>query len=262
MNFVLHAGVRPRDMYGRDNPHDLSSFVPAQVIGGNVNAVWTTAGSDVMDDAVTITSAVMRFTVHQVNGDHGDLMAEMQSQGVVLPPGATGMVPAWEAVVNAHTATATAYSSEIDVPVGKWLARILYACQDATADRSLRASDEVTGVALKYPKDTKTPFQVFLDYLAGHAEYGTHETANSGAAESGGTEKMGADFNGVAPKGLWGIDLRSFGEGPLSREYGYDLTGFNNGDWKLGRTITTYAAGDDSLILYELRKVIRNKLSS
>ena len=51
MNFVLHAGSRPKDMFGRDNPYDLSAFIPANK-EGQLRAEWVTSGNDVMDDSV------------------------------------------------------------------------------------------------------------------------------------------------------------------------------------------------------------------
>ena len=29
VNFVFHAGGRPKDMYGKDDPFDMSAFLPA-----------------------------------------------------------------------------------------------------------------------------------------------------------------------------------------------------------------------------------------
>ena len=254
INFVIHPGSRPRDWYGRDDPFDLSAFIPAGP-ESQLRAEWTTFGNDVMDDSVSISSAVMRYTLHRVQGELDEIQQEMQAQGVNLPPGANGMVPAWSAIVHANAGTTSDFDAEqVEIVVGAYLKRIALLCQDATATRPLRAGDEVTRMAIKVPKTSEDLYNAFSDYLTSHMEYGTNLTANSGALESGGTEKMQPDFNAAAPQGVYVIDLRARAksyDGGLGRDYGLDLRREQNGTYKLGLYITARAAGDDSLVLFE-----------
>mgnify|MGYP001588478626 CR=1 FL=1 len=113
MVFPIHFGSRPKDMYGRDNPYDMTCFIPA----GNesqLNAEWITSGNDVLDDITTVTSAVGRFVLHRLIGTEAELKAEMRRQNVNLPqePGITGMYPVWSAVVHANAATTTDFDAE------------------------------------------------------------------------------------------------------------------------------------------------------
>ena len=251
VNFVLHCGTRPKGAFGRDNPFDMSGFIPAG-LESQLVADWTTSGNDVMDDAVTITSAVGRFTLHRVLGSPQELVAEMARQGVVLPDGAHGMAPAWSAVNHANGATTTDFDAEqIDIVVGGFLKRISAIFQDATATRTLRASDEIERWAIKVPRTSETLYEARTYLAASKMGLSTVITANSGAAESGGTEKMGADFNGHAAYGIDFIDMRERRSTALGREYGWDVRAAAVGDLKLGLYILTRAAGDDTLVIFE-----------
>ena len=258
MNWVLHPGARPRDIWGRDDPFDLSAFIPASV-ESQLRAEWSTSGNDVMDDTVTIASAVARYTIHRILGTEGEIAEEMMNQGVHLPPGARGMIPAWSSKVHGNAGTTTDFDSEqIDIVVGAYLARIAFLTQDATTIRTLRTGDTVTRVAIKVPKTSEDLYAAYTNYLVGHLEYGTNLTANSGSLESGGTEKMGVDFNGAAPQGIFVLDLRSRARSwtpqypdRVGRDYGLDLRNSQNTDYKLGLYIRTRAAGDDTLVLFQ-----------
>ncbi len=247
VNYVWHAGTRPRDRYGRDDPWDLSAFVPASQ-EQSLRCEWLTGPNTVMDATVTITSAVLRLTIHRVMGTQSEILQEMQRQGVleILPEGATGMIPAWTSKVNSPTATHSDYSLEEDVPLGGWLKRIGILAQDATGTRPLRAADEVTGIRLKIVQTGETLIEAYTDgAFAGRLPLGTNLEIDDAVT----------DFNLHAPYGIFPVDLRPHGQGPLSREYGLDLTGelvsLQTGAVKLGFTITTNASGDDILILYE-----------
>ncbi len=234
VNFMLHCGSRPR-VNGVDNPFDLSGLIPG-LYESQLRAEWVTSGNDVMDDTVTIGSATMRFTLHYIAGTHGEIVAEMARQGVYAPVGgAHAMIPAWTSEVFAHTSTKSDYTEERNLPLGGYLRRIGIACQDATATRSIRAEDEVTGVRVKINEETL--LQAHADALASVLPLGTQMEADEGAA----------DFGGYSPKGIIPIDLRPFGHS----DYGINLAPRQVRSAKLGLTITTYASGDDSLILYE-----------
>lgn len=251
MNYVYHCGTRPRGPYNRDNPFDLSAFIPA--FGeSQISAEYTTSGNDVMDDTVTISSAVMVFTLRRVLGDEAAIKGEMAAQDLNYPDGANGMHPVWSATNRAHTGTTTDYDSfTTDVPVGAFLARIWVLEQDATTTRTLRAGDETTRLNLHLPIVNETLYQGRVEMLTGHLEYGSVLTANSGALESAGTEKFGVDFNASAPQGVFHIDLKSMTFDPIGKDYGWDLRNYRTGDMRVGHFVLTYASGDDSLFIWE-----------
>ena len=252
LNWVLHCGTRPRDMYGRDNPFDVSAFIPASQESQLV-AEWVTSGNDVMDDTVTISSAVMRYTIHRL-ADVSDwqVQEEMFRLAVVVPDGATGMVPAWSATVDSQTGTAGDFSHEVNVQLGGYLKRIAMLFQDATASRTLRSSDEVTEIALLMPDSNEKLIQVNLEVPNSRLGIGTVLMADSGAAVNAAVATpIGPDFNGHAPEGIAILDLRPHAISEVGREYGLDMRGLRAGAVKLGFTISNYAAGDDSLILWE-----------
>lgn len=242
ITFHYHAGARPRDMYGRDNPFDASAFVPASILG-TLNALWVTSGADVMDDTVTISAATLRFTGNWILGSHEEIQQEMSDQNVTphLPPGATAMVPAWTAEVFAHSATSSDYSTRRNVITGGYIKRIGLLVQDATATRTLRGGDEVTQVALIHTKTDHRVFAVRTAEIANALEFGSNLTADDAAAQ----------FNNHARKGVYLFDLRPYQVSRVGRLYGHNMESAKAGDWNLGLSIGTYASGDDSLILYE-----------
>lgn len=242
VTFTLHCGSRPQDPWGRDNPFDLTGFIPAHA-ESQLKAVWITSGNDVMDDAVTLSSATMRLTLSVVQGTEAELAAEMVRQGVGM-----AMVPAWSTRVFAHTATSSDYSEELDIPTGAYLARIAIAEQDATGDRSLRAADEVTGIAVKLPLQNEEVVRRVVEGLTAHLDLGTNLTANDAAEQ----------FQGHSPVGIYIVDLRQQGH----PDYGLNLIGMQTGAVKLGFTISVYASGDDSLILYQRYLPYRGKLAA
>ena len=252
VNWALHCGTRPRDLYGRDNPFDLSAFIPASQESQLV-AEWVTSGNDVMDDTVTISSAVMRFTIHRVTDTNdGQLREEMARQGVILPAGASGMVPAWSATIDSQAGAASDFSREVNVQLGGYLKRIGMLFQDATASRTLRSSDEVTEIALIMPDSNERLIQVNLEVPNSRLGIGTVLTADSGAAVNASVATPASpDFGGHAPEGIAILDLRPHAISPVGREYGLDMRALRAGAVKLGFTISNYAAGDDSLILWE-----------
>ncbi len=247
VNYIWHAGTRPRDKYGRDDPWDLSAFIPASQ-EQSLRCEWVTGPNTVLDDTVTISSAVLRLTIQRVMGTQSEILEEMQRQGVldILPDGANGMIPAWTAKINSPTNTASDYTLEEDVPLGGWLKRISILAQDATATRPLRAADVVSGIRLKIVQTGETLIEANVDgVFAGSLPLGTGLEADDAVT----------DFNLHAPYGIFPVDLRGHGQGPLSREWGLDLTGelvsLQTGAVKLGFTVPTNASGDDILILYE-----------
>lgn len=260
MVYPVHFGTRPFAQ-GHENPFDLSAFIPA-AHESQLRMEWTTSGNDVMDASVTITSAVLRLTIHRVSGTPDEIAAEMQNQGVVLPSGASGMVPAWTATIDSPTATTTDFDARVvNLPTGGYLKRILVGIQDATATRSIRASDELTRWSINSVRTNERLYQTFLMNELAKRLFGSNLTLDSGASESAGTSKFGADFNAHAVQGIGEIDLRvrpmeSKGadgrmSNALTKEYGWNMSRAARGDFTIGEFLLTNAAGDDMLYLFE-----------
>ena len=108
----------------------------------------------------------------------------------------------------------------------------------------------------------RTLYRSGVEMMTAHMEYGTNLTVNSGALESAATEKFGPDFNAAAPLGIGNIDLRSRAHTLLGKDYGFDLRNHETGDFVLGLLITTRAAGDDTLTLFERYAPYKGALSS
>lgn len=237
VTFVFHCGSRPKHPNGADNPFDLSAFIPATRLG-RLTAQFDTDGNDVMDETVTITSAVIRYTTAQVlAGSEAELRAEMAAQGVMA-----AMQPAWEGERYSPTATATLYSDKRNIPVGGFIKRIALAGQDATADRPVLSNDEFTGLSVELPRDNTYLYRAFVDHQM--------------ALMQGGSQLVGGevvDMGAAAIAGVFFIDLRNHTtyENPLGKDYGVDARGYGRGDILLGLTVSTNASGDDALILYE-----------
>lgn len=257
MNFVFHPGTRPRDLFGRDNPFDLSAFVPASQ-EAQLRCEWVTGPNSVLDDSVTISSAVLRITLHRVIGSKAEIAEEMKRQGVITPPGANGMVPAWSGRVLSPVATASDFSLEEDIPLGAYLKRIGILAQDATATRPVRSSDELTQIALKLEETTERIFQVNTSQITAHLPQGTILELNEGISI---TTIANTDFGGHAPHGVYPLDLRAHSQSALGRDYGLNLQGLQSGSVKLQMTLGTNASGDDLLILYERYMPYRGELA-
>lgn len=253
----LHAGSRTW------NPFDLSAFVPG-LSSNRTDLTWITTANTVMDDTVTLASAVLRISSRIVLGTESEVQAEMMAQGVSLPQTdalgrsigspVTGMIPSWTGNVEAPSATATDYSSVRNLPVGGYLRRITVASQDATAARPVLASDVAVQLRIKVFDDEIV--KVSGDELMNSVPYGSNLTINSGSPESAATEKFGPDFNNHAPRGIMPLDLRPFGHS----DYGLNLIGVPGSSAELGLTILTNTAGDDIFFLYERTKMYHGAL--
>lgn len=247
LTYVFHAGTRPKDTYGRDNPFDMTAFIPA-VAEGQLRADWVSSGNDVLDDAVTITSAVYAFVLCTVQGNDEDIMEEMAAQGVLtgvaLPPGVKAMEPAWIARNYPHTQTATSYSDEVDAPAGGWLSHVAMLSQDDTATRTLLSPDSLTGVAIKINRESYNPVEALVE-----ADHADHPLGDNLVGDDA------ADLGGAAPHAIVVKDLTLHQRTPWGREYGFNMAGQGvvAGDVKVGQTIPTYAAGDDTLFIYRRR---------
>ncbi len=225
-SIVLHFGSRPRDMYGRDNPFDLTAFVPARD-ESNLKLTWTTTqAADVCDTAIDISAGVMVVTVHEVLG----------------LPNMDGMIPISSTEVYAHSANFSDLSLQRDVPTGSFLRRIALLQQDATAIGSggpLVSADEIGKIGLLLPKESRRLIEV--DWEAFVQEMGIPRVAAMTAA--GAVTKPADQVVG----GFGVLDLRKY----ANPDYGLDLRNYATGDVKLGLTIENYASGDDTIIYYD-----------
>jgi hypothetical protein len=231
-HFVLHFGSRPFDQYGRPNPFDLSAFVPAFDDSG-LKIDWLTDAAAGIDDTITVTSAIMYATIYEVVGTKGEIMSEMHRQGVRQP-----MIPSSSYMSYAHTATFSDVSKDIDVPAGAFMRRIGIMAHDETATRPVLKDDEVTEVALKLPVGNQ---RVFFDNFVSMV-YGQGRNSDLLVADDATT----GGAQGVCP-GIATLDLRQMAH----PDYGLDLRLMKTGDVKLGVTIGSYAAGDDSFYWFD-----------
>jgi len=233
VNLCFHMGSKPKMPSNPvvDNPYDLTAFIPAHN-ETQLKIVWTTSGNDCIDATVTITSAVLRLTLSVVNGSESEIRAEMARQGV-----RASMKPAWTAELFTHTAAKSDYTEERDVPLGAFLKRIALMCQDATGDRPVIATDEVTGMSLNLVLQNERLTRNYWHNFVCHNPMGSLLNPDDGA-----------DVGGAGGFALI-MDLRP--HATTFPEYGLDLRGYTTGSVKLGLTISNYAGGDDSLIIYD-----------
>ncbi len=241
--FRFHPGSRPLLANGQVNFFDLSAFVPG-IEESSLKATWITTANTAMDDTVTISSGAMHATIYMVQGTPAEIFQEMRAQGIPIDP-STGrpalMTPAPTAEVFPTTATKSDYSEERDIPTGGFLRGISILMQDATATRPLRGPDEITGIAIKMPGIGSRLVEVDCEALYLGQQHGTLLTADDAVS-----------FGAVhVADGVFYLPLNDRGLNPLTKEYGLNLLGARNGDWKLGMTVATYAAGDDVLIQYD-----------
>ena len=260
-------GSRPRNQWGRDNPYDLTAFIPAHA-ESQLNAEWQTSGNDILDDTVTVSSAVAAYTISRVVGSPDEIRAEMARQQVRLPfdpvPGGNpivGMVPVHSAVNHGNAGTTTDFTAEtVNIPMGAFLKRIAFVTQDATVVRTLRTQDGVTRLAITSPSTTEDIFRARLQHQLSLLPYGSNLVANAGAANSVDAE-LSTDFDAHAPFGIHAIDMRQFAQNIPGEDYGIDLRGFKTGDLVVGLYITTFASGDDTLFLFERYQPYRGALN-
>ncbi len=228
-SLVLHFGSRPRDMYGRDNPFDLTAFVPAADESPNgLKLTWTTtAAADIADTAIDITAGTMEVTVYEVLG--------MNSMAGMMPASNTNTYP--------HTGNISDPGHQFDVPTGSYLRRVFILQQDATAVSSggpLVSGDEIGKVILELSKDNRRLIEADWDAMI--AEAGIPRTAAMTAA---GAVTKPAD---QIVNGFGCLDFRKYAH----PDYGLDLRSYQTSDVKMGVTIENYASGDDTIVYYDM----------
>lgn len=232
--FRLHFGSRPHDNYGRDNPFDLSAFVPAHR-ESSLKMEWGCPANSVVDGTVTVSSATMKMTVYQILGTNQEILDEMVRQG--LDP-SMPLSPVSSVESYAHTGTISDLGKQFDVPMGNFLRRIAIMAEDATSV-PLLAMDEITRVGLILPQSGERIVDVdFSSLVTGQMPGGAMLLADEGGT---------TDTYLQSQKGIGIIDLRQHGW----RDHGMDTRALKNGDVKLGVTINTYSSGDKSYVHYD-----------
>lgn len=221
----FHAGSRPRDIYGRDNPFDLTAAIPA-FAEGNLKAIWTTgATDDTVDDTLNISAMTIRVTVYEVLGGEAAW---------------NRMIPISSHYTYNPAATKPSLGGQVDVPIGNHVRRIALMCQDSTALTGfgrLVVGDQITELALLLPK-ISTPLI-----------YQRTRTMQLGAPKFDGMQVVNTP-NVLSPwavEGFHCLDLRQYDD----RDYGLDTRNLRGGDVKLAMTVDTYSSSDREIIFYD-----------
>lgn len=226
---ILHFGSRPRDSFGRDNPFDLTAFIPAGKESPNgLKLTWsTTQAADVCDTAIDISAGTMYADVYSVLG----------------LPSLDGMIPLSSTEMYPHTGNLSDLSSLHDVPTGSYLRRIAILSQDDTAIGSggpLVAADEIAKVGIILPNENRRLIEAnWAPFVSENGIYRPPAMTAAGAVTK--------PIDGIV-SGFGIIDFRNY----ANPDYGLDLRGYKGGDVKLGLTIQNYAAGDDTIIWYDM----------
>jgi len=223
ITWVLHPGSNPR------NPFDTTAVIPAKNLSTLLAKITTTANT-VVDDTLTISSAIFSYEISQVLG---------------VPVTPDMKVPQGSSQTWTQPTTYSDFSGILDVPTGNWLRRIFILSQDETATRPVRKDDEVTGVKLYVPGKSAIYLESNWEDLKVE---GVIRSRMPGyqfqvADELAGRQNL--------PDGMVCIDLRKFQGAGFSPVYGMDLRGAQAGNIKIGFTVGSNAAGDDTLIYWD-----------
>jgi hypothetical protein len=227
--FKFHPGSNPRD------PFDPSVVIPAKALS-TLQLLLSTTAAAVTDVAGAISAGTFNVEVNEYLG-------EAPAPGIMTPLGST--------LTYNHTATYSDFGYKIDVPAGAWLRGILMRMTDDTATVPRRKDDEVTGVRLERAKRGDFVFEQNIYELKQQmaARFGMRGIAGDvgplGAIAT--TRPSPGSGLDIVPAGWAYIDLRPYGH-PL---YGINMMGLQNGDYKLGLTIGSYAAGDATTIYWD-----------
>lgn len=254
VKFMLHCGpMRPWD------PFDLSGIIPAD--HESLRATWTTTPNSVMDDSITISSAVMSIHASRWTYDSpADLRAAAQAQGVPMsnagwPSIVSGpsagqkafMVPAHRGRVIAMDGTyaGNGRRDNMSMAVGAFCKRIAILMQDATGTRPVRSSDELTEIIIE---DDENRYQML--------RCNTEALAYNLPASAFLTVDGAAGIEAATPAGIYMFD---FSDLAMPGQHDYPVKKLFGPDWRLRTqgslvtrtTIATYASGDDMLRYYE-----------
>ncbi len=232
LSFRLHFGSRPRDIYGRDNPFDLTAAIPANK-NKTLKLIWDCANSAATDDTITVTdtTTVMRVTVHQV------LDGEKAWSGMIPVSSTTNYNP---------TSTKDALSGTQPIPTGKHVRRIVVMSVDETAESAfgpIHTDDQLTELGVKLVRENRQLISTRVRAI---------EVCGGPLFDGATTVNTPNTQNAITQQGLYNLDLRKHGH----RDYGLDARTMLDGDLELGMTIGAYTAGDDEYVWFDqLQKV-------
>lgn len=223
---VLHFGTQPRDGFGRDNPFDMSAFIPArdELAGGLKLILTTTQAADIVDTSIDISAGTFNVTVYEV-------------LGVSM----SGNRPRSQTVVFPHVANVSSPGVPFDVPTGAYLRRIALLSQDDTAIASggpLLAGDEIGRVLLGLPKAGRRIVDLNWD------AFGPQLPRIPAMTAAGAVTKPIEPWN----DGFRVLDLRQHGD----PKTGLALQRYQTGDMTLGLVIQNFTSGDDTIIYYDM----------
>lgn len=232
LKWRMHFGSRPRDIFGRRNPFDLTCAIPA-FKESNLKFTWGTTANDALSVAQTISSGTMRLLVHEVMPTSEAIAAWSKK------------IPISSSEAYDPGATKSDYSGQRDIPTGNFVRRIAIMALDATATGSngpLNKSDQMTEVGVLDSKQNRWIFKAREQQL---------RLANP---LFDGLQLLDAP-NTLSPydvPGFYQIDLRPFN----NSDYGLDARNYAGhpvtpGDLKLGMTIGAYAAAETEHIWYD-----------
>ena len=228
IQWKLHFGSRPFDMFGRHNPSDLTAAIPGYA-ETKPKLIWTPTANTALDDTITISSGTMRVFVTEVL----DGFAEWERLGRMMPVSSSeGVDPG---------ATKDNLSFQRDIPTGKHVRRIGIMALDATAYTSngpLLKDDQLTEVGIFDSKRNSWLITARQQALA-------LQNPLLDGMQVVDTPNTISPFN---PGGLWVVDLRKFG----NPDWGLNTVGAAQGDWKLGMTIGSYASAEKEHIFYDM----------
>jgi len=237
----LHFGSRPRDVFGRDDPFDLTCAIPARD-ETNLKFIWTCAASDdSVDDTLTISSGTMRLTVHKVVMSDAE-WAATKARGFFVPVSSSESYD--------PGATKSDLQAERDIPTGNFVRRVAIMALDATAGSSngpLLKDDQMTEVGIKHVPENRWIIQTRAKAI---------ELQNPllDGMQVVDTPNTMSPHNTTG--GLYVLDLRPYAPHP---DYGVDGRGLKTGDLKLGMTIGAYSAAEKEHIWYDQVQQYRGK---
>ncbi len=233
----LHFGSRPRDIFGRLNPYDLTAGIPAHKESQLTLEATFAALDDSIDDTLTISSGTMRVLVKGVTADAiGE--AAWRSRGAMIPVSSSESYD--------PGATKSNYSGQRDIPTGNFVRRIAVMAIDATAGSSngpLLKDDQVTEIGVFLGRENRWIYQARTKAL---------ELQNPilDGMQVVDTPNTLSPHNPTG--GLYQIDLRGFDH----PDYGLDGRSYpghpmSTSDLKLGMTIGAYSAAEAEQIWYD-----------
>jgi hypothetical protein len=231
--FQWHPGNNPRDRF------DLSAGIPAMDLATLQILLTTTVAAVVDTGGAAITAGTYNYEISEV------LLSpeEKRRMGSI-------MTPLGSTLTYTHTATYSDFGYTIDVPTGAFLRSILMRCLDDTATVPRRKDDEVTAVKLWLPKTGEIILEQNIYELkqAMMSRFGCHGIAGDvgpiGAIAT--TRPAPGALLDLVPAGFAIVDFTEF-----NPPYGLDLRAYQTGDVKLGLTIGSYAAGDDTTFYWD-----------